>query len=238
MTIYNKSAHPVEIKKISIRVWALRDEIEAAVERRIKECEAAGVPLYIEDIRKFYNLGTSASNVVPFAQNNEDAADMANLMESLNEKNPLNEANEIIEQQNSEGIENSQPNPILRRPFQRQAPDLAKTSYGFTFLSDINMDTILGFTKEKFVQGQSVVIEFLIPQAFIMDADVTYCHHYALRSRIISSTKPDYRIQSKFNFEAPGQREVLRNFLRSIETDVNLLAKKPREVSEEDSLIP
>ena len=53
--IYNKSGHPVEVKKISLRLWTLRDEIEAALERRMKECEALGVPLYIEDIKKFYN---------------------------------------------------------------------------------------------------------------------------------------------------------------------------------------
>ena len=30
--IYNKSGHPIEVKKISIRLWTLRDEIEAALE--------------------------------------------------------------------------------------------------------------------------------------------------------------------------------------------------------------
>ena len=51
--IYNKSGHPVEVKKISIRLWSIRDEIEAAIGRRMKECEAAGVPLYVDDIKKF-----------------------------------------------------------------------------------------------------------------------------------------------------------------------------------------
>ena len=54
--IYNKSGHPIEVKKISIRVWTLRDEIEAAIGRRMKECEAAGIPLFIDDIKRFYNM--------------------------------------------------------------------------------------------------------------------------------------------------------------------------------------
>ena len=54
--IHNKSSHPVEVKKISIRMWTLRDEIEAAIESRIKECEALEMPVYVEDIKKFYDI--------------------------------------------------------------------------------------------------------------------------------------------------------------------------------------
>ena len=68
--IYNKSSHPVEVKKISIRLWSKRDEIESAIGRRMKECEAAGVPLFIDDIKAFYNLDlkeplNQQTNVLP-----------------------------------------------------------------------------------------------------------------------------------------------------------------------------
>jgi hypothetical protein len=93
-SIYNRSSHPVEIKKISIRLWSLRDEIEAALVRRIKECEAAGIPLYIDDIKKFYNLNPSETlaeqaNVLKLhpggATENAEAADegMAEFMAAL-----------------------------------------------------------------------------------------------------------------------------------------------------------
>ncbi|WP_408096314.1 hypothetical protein ACJVC5_14830 [Peredibacter sp. HCB2-198] len=245
--IYNKSGHPVEVKKISIRLWSLRDEIEAALGRRMKECEAAGVPLYIEDIKKFYNLNapTSPDNVFQLKPKDADGDAMASLMESVAEEakeeaapqaaegtNTLNEAEEIIAEQTMQGLETKKPNPILERPYQRQAPDLNKVSYGFVLLSDINMESILSFTKDKFLQGQSVVVEFLIPQNFMMTADVTYCHHYAMRSRIISSTKPDYRLQCKFAYAIPGERENLRNFLKSIEPTI--AEKKSKK--EDDSL--
>lgn len=251
--IYNKSGHPVEVKKISIRLWSLRDEIEAAIGRRMKECEAAGVPLFIDDIKRFYNMNLETplndqSNVLQLkkADNTES---MANLMESLNEETPaeekaqateesktFSEAEGIIAEQNKQGLETKKPNPILDRPYQRQAPDLDKISYGFTLLADINMENILSFTKDKFLQGQSVVVEFLIPQSFMMTADVTYCHHYALRSRIISSTKPDYRLQCKFAFSIPGERDTLRNFLKSIEPTMPHGAKKMKKEAEDDSL--
>ncbi len=265
--IYNKSGHPVEVKKISIRMWSLRDEIEAALERRMKECEAAGVPLFIDDIKKFYNLNmkaplTDSSNVIPL-RGDVSKDDLNSLMASLKEEDKVpeaeetktteevlaslsdgeakeapkafNEAEEILAEQALQGVETKKPSPILERPYQRQAPDLERISYGFCFLSDIHMDTLLAFTQGKFLQGQSVVVEFLIPQNFMMTADVTYCHYYALRSRIISSTKPDYRIQSRFNFALKGERETLRNFLMSIEPTV-IEKKKTKKDSEDDTL--
>lgn len=244
--IYNKSGHPVEVKKISIRLWSLRDEIEAAIGRRMKECEAAGVPLFIDDIKKFYNMNleaplTSQDNVFQLHAKTQEQDGMASLMEEVaqeatpegGENQTFNEAEEIIAEQKMQGLETHKPNPILERPYQRQAPDLEKISYGFTLLSDLNMESFLSFTKDKFLQGQSVVVEFLIPQNFMMTADVTYCHFYAMRSRIISSTKPDYRLQCRFTYSIPGERENLRQFLKSIEP--NVLDKK-KKGSEDDSL--
>jgi hypothetical protein len=251
--IYNKSPHPVEVKKISLRLWGIRDEIEAAIGRRIKECEAAGIPLYIEDIKRFYNLNLQTpltqDNVLkmPLGEGKEDGIN--SLMESLGEEKKeeaeqetaqenktFSEAEEIMAKQTMQGLENKKPNPILDRPYQRQAPDLDKVSYGFTILSDVNMETFLSFTKNKFLQGQSIVVEFLIPQSFMMTAEVTYCHFYAMRSRIISSQKPDYRLQGRFSFSIPGERDNLRNFLKSIEPLVPESKKKSKKDSEEDSL--
>lgn len=243
--IYNKSGHPVEVKKISIRLWSLRDEIEAALGRRMKECEAAGVPLFIEDIKKFYNLlqeEETPSNVLSLKKASDTEDGMASLMESIgdevkaDEENKLNEAEEIIAEQTLQGLETKKPNPILERPYQRQAPDLDKVSYGFILLSDINMEHMMSFTKDKFLQGQSVVVEFLIPQNFMMSADVTYCHNYAMRSRIISSTKPDFRLQCKFSFSMKGERDALRNFLKSIEPNLPQEKKKVKKENEDDSL--
>lgn len=265
--IYNKSGHPVEVKKISIRMWSLRDEIEAALERRMKECEAAGVPLYVDDIKAFYKLNmkaplTDSSNVIPL-KGQASAEDINSLMESLKEEDGVpaeaetkssdevlaslegegketpkafNEAEEILAREAQLGVTDKKPNAILERPFQRQAPDLDRISYGFCFLSDIHMDSLLSFTQGKFLQGQSVVVEFLIPQTFMMTADVTYCHYFALRSRIISSTKPDFRVQCHWSFALQGERETLRSFLRSIEPTVVEKKKAPKKESEDDSL--
>lgn len=294
--IYHKSEHPVEVKKISIRLWSLRDEIEAALSRRMKECEAAAVPLYIDDIREYYNLlPKGPNNIVALKTAESKEKDLANFVENIspvgkedekgeekpqeakteeanseemkaeevkseevkaeessNEikadekkdhessaapaENNLNKAEEIIAEQTKQGLENNKPNPILLRPYKRQPPDLDKISYGFVLLSDINMENMLTFTKGKFVQGQSVVVEFLIPQNFMMAADVTYCHNFAMRSRIISSTKPDYRVQCKFLFSASGERDNLRSFLKSIEPVLQHETKKEKKSADIDPL--
>lgn len=295
--IYNKSVHPIEVKKISIRIWGLRDEIEAAIGRRMKECEAAGVPLYIEDIKKFYSLESpepqaavlslippsqeedgiaslmesiveevkteaaeaktneeaetiAPEEIKPEAQEEKvdtipsditaapgaDSAEVASIPVTDSENKVLSTAEEIIASQTLQGLETKKPNPILERPYQRQAPDLDKISYGFTLLSDINMEHMMSFTKDRFLQGQSVVLEFLIPRNFMMTASVGYCNHFALRSKIISSTKPDYRLQSKFSFHIQGERENLRSFLKSIEPTIPAPKKKVPKETEDDSL--
>jgi hypothetical protein len=256
--IYNKSGHPVEVKKISIRLWGLRDEIEAAIGRRIKECEAAGVPLYIEDIKAFYhfNRNNHNSNVVDL-QPRAVSDDINSLMEEVapdenkapepaqeeqsSDESPesqnLAKAEEIIAEQKEQGLETGKPNPILERPYQRQAPDSDKISYGFILLSDINMETMLSFTKEKFLQGQTVTVEFLIPKTFMLTANITYCNHYSMRSRIISNSKPDFRLQCRFTFDISGERDHLRNFLKSIEPSQGITKNSLKEVTD-DSLAP
>jgi hypothetical protein len=238
--IHNKSIHPVELKKISVRIWSLRDEIEAALERRIKECEAAGIPLYIEDIKKFYKLDksqpTSGPTNVVALNSQEKPAEGQEAAPTSEENKNLIQAEEIIADQKNQGLDTQKPNPILNRPYIRQAPDLNKISYGFSFLADINMESALIFTKEKFLHGQSVVVEFLIPQPFMMSAEVSYCNHYGRTSRIISSTKPDYRLKSQFKFLIMGERNNLRNLLKSIAPTIPSPKKKVKKEVDLDSL--
>ena len=255
--IFNKSSHPVAIKRIPIRIWALRDEIEAALDRRIKECEAAGSALYLDDIKEFYGMRTDKPlagqpqlqlvTPTPEAASASVEANVDEMMQALSEASPVpqetesaaaeaqaqpastgeevpaaastevvQKADELIAAQTP--AEKSQgPAEHLRRPYQRECPDSDKISYGFALLSDLNMDWMLAFSKEKFTQGQSVVIEFLIPRSFSVSAEILLCHNYAMRSRIISESKPDYRLQCRFTYSFAGERARLREFLTSVE---------------------
>ncbi len=52
--IIGKSNHPVEIKRIDLCVWSLRDEIEKAIEIRLNETPE-GEDIKLDDIKAFYN---------------------------------------------------------------------------------------------------------------------------------------------------------------------------------------
>ncbi len=243
MMIFKKSNDPVEIKRIAVRVWGLRDEIEAALHRRIKECEALQIPLYVDDIKAFYSLNQNAplvENVVqlappPAATEEEAAPSEAPAEPPLETAQPDNieKADNILKEQAV--LEKQKTPQELLRPFERQAPDVDKISYGFSLLSDINMQTTLIFSKEKFVTGQSVVVEFLIPNAFTQSAKIVKCLHYAMKSRIISETKPDYRLQCTFSFDQSGERNNLRNFLKSVEPTI-VTPKKAAKADQDASL--
>lgn len=237
--IFNKSSHPVAVKRIPVRIWALRDEIEAALDRRIKECEVAGTPLFLDDIKEFYGMRTDKPlagqpqlQLVSESTTPQDSVD--EMMEALaatpeeaptaaTEETPVlaeavvEKADELVASQTPAEKAEAPAAPHVQRAYTRLAPDSTKVSYGFALLSDVNMDWMLTFSKEKFIQGQSVIVEFLIPHPFMMSAEIIMCHNYAMRSRIISESKPDFRLQCRFTYPFPGERTRLREFLTSVE---------------------
>lgn len=269
--IFNKSTHPVTVKRIAVRVWALRDEIEAAIDRRIKECEAAGTALYIDDIKEYYGMRTDQplSEQPQLQLVDGEAApteNMDQMMEALASETPAaaeeappveaapieaapadgesvegvspdapvetaQKADEIIATQSPEAAAEAPKAPHLQRPYTRTAPNSDKISYGFALLADVNMEWMLTFSKDGFIQGQSVVVEFLIPRPFMLSAEIMMCNNVSMRSRIISESKPDFRLQCRLTYALAGERARLRDFLTSVEPDLpkKMTAVKPQE---------
>lgn len=269
--IFNKSTHLVTVKRIAVRVWALRDEIEAAIDRRIKECEAAGTALYIDDIKEYYGMRTDQplSEQPQLQLVDGEAApteNMEQMMEALASEAPAapeeapaveaaapeaaaadavpaegvtgdapvetaQKADEIIATQSPEAAAEAPKAPHLQRPYTRTAPNSDKISYGFALLADVNMEWILTFSKQGFIQGQSVVVEFLIPRPFMLSAEIMMCNNVSMRSRIISESKPDFRLQCRLTYALAGERARLREFLTSVEPDLpkKMTAVKPQE---------
>ena len=94
------------------------------------------------------------------------------------------------------------------------------------------------FTDNKFVVGRSIVVEFNIPKKFVLNADVIYCSEYNLKNRIISDTKFSYRLAIKFTFLKKGERTLLRQFISSIEPDIDesAIAKTEKKEKKEEDL--
>lgn len=235
--IHNSSNDPVLIKKISLKVWSLRDEIESRLKTELEKNPEADIN--VDAIRNEYIKKTTTNNVLSLKSgtdldNSED--EMARAMRgeepseeagAETESSESSSENNVVElNANANVIEVSLTPPELEE---------SKISKGKTVLSEINMDKMFFFCNRPFTEGQSIVIQFCIPKMFIVNADILYCRPFNLKSRIISQNNFSYRVLAKFTFLKEGERALLRQFLQSIEPDVQKVEKKTTNESEADS---
>lgn len=301
--IYGKTHHPVFVKKISLGLWSLRDEIESIILEKLNEYGVTDpadlTPEQLEEIKNFYRAKENKqnSNVLQFVKKEEASAPAATEAleakveetaqemtppadgenpeakpeEEKKEETPPVEAatGDVTTETTIPTEENKEATPVEAAPAAtttttttdtavpipaeikklnketspfRKKPallDPSKQSSGVMVLSDVNMDEILLFSKLPFEYGQAIVIEFLIPQYFVVGAEVLSCNRYNLKSRIINPSRPEYRIRAKFNFQTVGERTLLRAFLKSIEPEIPVVKKKKvqaEETSADDDL--
>lgn len=231
--IHNSSNDPVLIKKISLKIWSLRDEIESRLKTELEKNPETEIN--VDAIRNEYIKKAPTDNVLSLKSgtdldNSEDEMARAMRGEEPTEE-PSAEAtieeNNVVElNANANVIEVSLTPPELEE---------SKISKGKTVLSEINMDKMFFFCNRPFTEGQSIVIQFCIPKMFIINADILYCRPFNLKSRIISQNNFSYRVLAKFTFLKEGERALLRQFLQSIEPDVQKVEKKSNNEGEADS---
>jgi hypothetical protein len=251
--IINKSNHPVEIKRINVRIWKFRDEIEKAITLRLIESNKEGVELNIEDIKEFYTRNkpnyldpnydpddnedekdeeeSTDSEDEDTPKDSEDSEDSADSESSEDEEKAAKLAKEIIDDQPAADTDQKSES---KKPIDRVVPDDDRVSYGFALLSDLDMEQMLVFSKEGYTFGQNICVEFLIPKSFILSGEVRGASHIGRTSKIISETKPDYRIQLNFSYLFDGERSSLRDFLKSVEPTIPPAPKKLKRPETDD----
>ncbi len=246
--IHGNSNDPVLIKKISLRIWTLRDEIHAVVKRQLLDDEA------VTDISEIINEYDSRSRVQPAvastepAQTNEKVKDEDELDDSedamaaalaetgsneeaaIAEEDDLDDSEDAMaaalagddsdekSESNDESDQTSEKNTTIvqRHP----SLDEDQVFAAKTVLAEIGMDRMFFFCSENFTEGQSIVIEFLVPKKFVINAEVVYCRLFNMKSRIISKIKLPYRVAVDFNFLKEGERTLLRQFLKTVEPEI------------------
>ena len=313
-TIINKSNHPVEVKRINIQIWKLRDEIEKAIALRLEESGGDSENLDIEDLRAFYSRkkpryldpdydpDEDDDNVVAIGADGTDSsgnerdddalAMMAALQggeeegkstddaesEDKEETAPEEEdeaaklAAEMLGDQAGAGGEDEAAKlaaemlgdqagadgddeaaklaaqmlgdqadsgeddkaPLTKAELKRIHPDKDKLSKGFSLLSDLNMENIVFFSKQGYTFGQNITIEFLIPNRFMISAEVKACADLGRKSKIISETKPNYRVEADITYLWDGERTNLRDFLKSVEPEIPPPPKKMKRPENDD----
>lgn len=118
--ILNKSNHPVEVKRIELRIWKLRDEIESAIQRRIEERpDKSSEEIDITDIKNFYldilnsgevKEGSEAEEGSVDSSGNEMDDDAMAMMAALGdgEESDGAEEDEGVDEDGAEEVENNQ----------------------------------------------------------------------------------------------------------------------------------
>ena len=277
--ILNRSNHPVEIKRVDLRIWKLRDEIETAIEQRINESESNDPQnIDISDIKEFYTNALTPKSETDEPQENteedsnvdssgnpmdDDAMAMMAALgggddkEASDDEQPQDKNSESEEKEDDgaaamaaqmladQGIgeaeqsvkDESEPEDTKQKTpkkFVRILPSEDKIINGFVFLSDVQMDQIMLFSKHNFIHGQNIVITFNVTKPFSVTAEVSATTNIARNSRIISNAKAEYRIQCVFKFQFPGERAKLREFLQSVEPDIPDPPKKLKKPDSDD----
>ena len=223
--LLNKSNHPVEVKKVKVRIWTLRSEIEAAVAKRVESKGSEdSLTVDIEDIKTFYH------NHIPAEVEEDLAAEETEGEES--------EVTKLTDEALSEDTksDDDKTTESEKEKFERVIPEEKYISHGEVLLSDLHMDRVMLFTNEKFVQGQNIIIQFLITSPFVVSGEVQKVIHFARNSKIIKETRLDHRVQFGCSLMFPSERTNLRDFLKSIEPDIPTPPKKlkTQDDSEDD----
>ena len=181
------------VKKITLRIWPLREEIESVIKKQLEERPKDKIDL--EALSGQYQCKEETEN-----------AEYGKLKVVEGGKGKTH-------------VDNNKHDSAQKIVLQQQCPTHIppeKIHSGSVVISELSMDQIYFFSSTHFVEGQAIVIEFMIPQRFIMHADVVYSRPYSMRSRVISSQKYSHRIAATFTFLKEGERTLLRNFLKSI----------------------
>ncbi len=247
MAILGASKHPVLIKKISLNIWLLRDEVEAIIAKRLELSDGDPSAIKLDELAKEYSFTLQAQSL---AQKNIDASEdgqlddsedamAAALAEAAEEESSENESDDTEDKDNTtnESDESSTIDENTPQYVEQRKPLLPpeKIIKGSSFLAEINIDEMFFFAAREFIIGQSIVIEFDIPRNFMINATVFYCRPYNMKSRIISHNPLPYRVGVKFSLSKAGERSLLRDFLRSIEPDLEAFnTSAPAESSNED----
>jgi hypothetical protein len=248
--ILGSSKDPVLIKKIYLQIWTLRDEVEAIITARVSAGESEVIS--VEDLIEEYKTRSPAEiaaggsgtlevldggkvEEVEVEKEEEEAKASTEDSAEENEEDKAEEASSEDQKEEASASDDQkgedQPvNVIQRRP--KLSED--KLYKGTTVLTELNMEEMYFFSNQTFLEGQSIVIEFLIPNKFILNADVFYSRPYNHKSRIIRDNNLIYRVAVRFSFLKPGERTLLRQFVQSVEPDLSKQAK-PKAAPKKES---
>ncbi len=217
--IHKNSTDPVLVKKIYLNVWTLKDEIKAVLNKKQQSEPGSFNQEETEAIREEYRYkGPPSKDEASFQliEGGKDSEEGQTETAQAQEE----EGQKAESENQAEDSEEAPSNPTT--VIQRTSITLPneKITRGMCILSELGMDHFHFFSNKAYLEGQSIVLEFLIPKKFVLNAEVTYCRAFNMKSRIIGENKLPFRIAARFTFLKSGERTLLRQFVKSVEPEL------------------
>lgn len=240
--IHGSSIDPVFIKKIELKIWTLRSEVESVIQKGI-EANKDKSSLSEEEVQKIKNeyLYRGPIGQRPKLNLLQGGEEDSSKDEDKSNEDPLDAVMEAAmgdEAEGSDDSEESKDDEETLKIVQRKSENIPPSEIykGVGILGELSMEGIYFFCSEQFLEGQSIVIEFQIPTRFVLNAQIVYSRQFNAKSRIISNCKMTTRAGARFTFLKDGERTLLRNFIRSIEPQVQSAGPKASSnAAKEDS---
>ncbi|MBL6990936.1 MAG: hypothetical protein ISR65_14215 [Bacteriovoracaceae bacterium] len=239
--IHNSSQDPVFIKKIALRIWTLRSEVEHIVKDNLKRCGNDISSLDLDEVVQEYSAGPKPSTVFEAHEDDDHAivddstvlSEVAEGAESAEDAEGDATEKEKDPDDNVVPIDKQSEDPSQGLTIKQRRPAIPQNEliHAKTLLSEVDMEKMFFFCSKPLIEGQAVIIEFLIPKNFILNAQILYCRPYNMRSRVISKGKLPYRACIKFSFVKKGERTLLRQFVQSIKPNETGSAKAQKKAA-------
>ncbi len=236
--IHGSSKDPIYVKKIYLKIWTLRSEVEQVVKRAKQQS-----PEEVESIKKEYAYKgplkqESGLTLIDGGSEPSEEDSAAEIEAAVDENDEGQEAE--AKDQSSAGEEeetaaeeqSAGPTQVIQRGSQHIEDH--NIHHGVCVLSEINMDTFYFFTSKNLLEGQSIVIEFQVPKKFVVNAEVHYCRPFNIKSRVISENRLKCRVAANFSFLKEGERTLLRHFIQSIEPQIPEAIEIPKAQSKSE----
>ncbi|MDH4468426.1 MAG: hypothetical protein QE271_10230 [Bacteriovoracaceae bacterium] len=246
--IYGRLLEKVSIKKIPLRVWGLSNEISHTLKNykdlllEKQENPELAIPYTSENIQAFYENeyqkkeGEEKAGEKPAekpkltlvkneAESKPEASPETSSHLANNETKPDSENPSASPQAAAAEVKTASETmldkikfPIELRQMIHRYVEPSDIYQGYAILYDINFDEISFFSEFAFLPGQEIIIELGIAKSFTIHAEVDYIKSFQGKTRLIQAWKPICRIKAKFLCRHPGDRTLLREFLRSVDT--------------------
>jgi len=216
------------LKKINLRIWSLKEEISHVILSKIDNIEEEEL---IKSLVEEYSIDKPNLRLIKNELPEDELSNNNDDTKTSKENSEVEDKH--VEKENTEETTSNAKEEITQKIF--KLPE-DKVACATTIMSEIYMDEIYFFSETPFIEGQSIVMQFCLPQKFIMNADVLFCQAYSASNRVIGKAKLPYRVCAKFSFLRNGERTLLRRFLNSIEPEIKESKKEISPSQEEGSV--